>query len=114
MATHIQWFNRHMPNLVVGDWQTLLVYPGTVEYLPESLQHTARRALEHRGTIWVGIRWVAGHSGSCDLGMAWAVVATWPEGEVISQHTRDHWQYRRQMREAAGTIKVCDDTVTVQ
>jgi hypothetical protein len=46
--------------------------------------------------------------------MAWAVVATWPEGEVISQHTRDHWQYRRQMREAAGTIKVCDDTVTVQ
>lgn len=102
-------FNSDLPNCVVGDWQTLLVYPGTVQYLPGAIRFTARRALEHSNTIWVGIRWVPGASG---LVMAWAVVATWPEGEVVFQHTRDHWQYRRQMHEAAATITGRNNTPT--
>lgn len=101
MATRIQWFNRHMPNLVAGDWQTTLGYPGTIGLLPEALQPTARKALEHGGTIWVGIRWVNHHG----LAPAWAVVATWPDARLVCGRLfRRHWQYQAQLAEAVAEL----------
>jgi len=98
MATRIQWFNRHMPNLVAGDWQTRLVYPNTIGFVPPELQAATALAIEDSATVWLGARY--------DNGVPiWAVLATWPGGKLVSRHLfRQHWQYQAQLAEAVAEL----------
>jgi len=100
MAARVQMFDRHMPNLTTGDWQTRLVYPNTVDYAPGELRPDITSALESCAVVWLGVRYRNGAP-------VWAVVATWPDARLVCRRLfRQHWQYQAQLAEAVAELTI--------